>query len=150
MAFRDDEISQALTDDARRDALSSPYDRQGLEYQSKERRHTFKISTRLTPEFAANDFELRLVVSQTAYNHFEQNGRHRRWQRVPEHLTIDPASLAVLIVERLAQQSGNKPELLTRFNTTKDYTATLSAIAYLKWRLGWRQLQIANYLTITE
>ncbi len=149
MAFRDDEILESLAEDTGREDLHSPYAKAGLDYAVNPGRSTFKqkISLRPIPDFTKDDFELRIVVAQTAYSHFR---RSVPWQRVPETLTIDPPQLAKLIAERLEQQSKSRPDFLSRFNTTKDYVACLSAVAYLHWRVGWRHQEIADYLRISK
>lgn len=53
-----------------------------------------------------------------------------------------------LIAARLEEQATARPNQLSSFNTTKDYVACLSAVAYLKWRLGWHGKEIANYIKI--
>jgi hypothetical protein len=146
MAFSVDDISASHDAATARESLRSPYAKAGLEYAENPGRQTFKrITCRYIPDFTVNDFELRIVVAQTAYTHFRSS---LPWKRIPEEMIVDPPALTRLIAERLEKKSISRPDFLSRFNTTKDYVACLSAVAYLKWRTGLHNDEIATYLQI--
>lgn len=152
MAYSVDEIHLAREEETKREKLPlSDETRAGLEHHYRDDaanpgRRKFKVqSRREIPDFTANDFELRIVIAQAAYSHFR---RSLPWKRVPELLIVDPPELTRLIAARLDEQATARPNQLSSFNTTKDYVACLSAVAYLKWRLGWHGAEIANYIKI--
>jgi hypothetical protein len=155
MAYTLDEIRGVREEEIERLKLPlSDETRAGLEHHyldsgTNPGRSKFKkISLRDIPDFTANDHQLRIVVAQTAYNRFHKRNRSLGWERIPEVLTIDPARLNLIITERLDKQSVNRPDLLTKFNTSKDYVACLSAVAYLKWRVGLHHDEIAQCLNV--
>jgi hypothetical protein len=155
MAYTVEEIRVTREEETKREKLPlSDETRAGLEHHyfasgTNPGRSSFaRISLRDIPDFTANDFQLRIVVAQTAYNRLAKHGRSLEWERIPELLTIDPQRLSLLILERLDKQSVNRPDLLTKFNTSKDYVACLSAVAYLKWRVGLHHDEIAQCLNV--
>jgi hypothetical protein len=141
MAFRSDEILSTFAEETSREHLQDAYDRAGVS-GIKFQRYTF----RQAPEFALNDWQLRLAIAQTCYR------RHGKghWQRCPEQYLIDTTALTALTVEHLAEAAETQPRLLTKFALTKDYVAVVSACAYLRWRMGYTQRQVAEHLDISE
>ncbi len=118
-----------------------PHARQGLVFRET---HSGKIKYSAIPDFSTDDWHLRIVVAQTAWIHLHKGP----WKRCPETFCVDHAGLVKLLAERLDTLSKKDQRLLTRFNTTKDYVAVLSACAYLKWRMRWQTGAIANELHI--
>jgi hypothetical protein len=151
MAYALEDIRDVHAEEIERPKIPlSAETRAGLEHHYRDGgtnpgRSTFKrISLRDIPDFTRNDHQLRIVVAQTAYSHFRTG---KPWERIPEVLTVDPVALTCLIAERLDKYFTTRPDYLS-FNTTKDYVACLSAVAYFKWRIGLHHNEIATCLQI--
>lgn len=109
-----------------------------------------------TPNFAANDKQLRLVVAQCVWNYFRMGGNVTRVpklyvENVEALREIAKAGTAWFSRKTYKTHHMAMAAFRNKISAEKagTYAELLMAVAYLSWRLGWNSPSIAERLFLT-